>query len=135
MAHYQNQPGATNPQCDEHGNMIRQTDEASFGSGIGTGTGTGVATGHLDRGLHFTGFISDDEGAGLRKKKGMKEKIKEKIPGAGHKDDRPQHVSATTTHCGYGGMSGEGQYQQEHGHQKKGMMEKIKEKLPGQHGH
>ncbi|KAK3224207.1 hypothetical protein Dsin_011232 [Dipteronia sinensis] len=143
MAHYQNQPGATNPQFDEHGNMVRQTDEAGFGSGIGTGTGTGVATGHRNRGLHglhrddgsSSSSSSEDEGTGIRKKKGMKEKIKEKIPGVGHKDDRPQHVSATTTPGGYGGMSGEGQYQQEHGHQKKGMTEKIKEKLPGQHGH
>ncbi|KAK0603946.1 hypothetical protein LWI29_010474 [Acer saccharum] len=144
MAHYQNQPGATNPQFDEHGNMIRQTDEAGFGSGLSTGTGTGVTIGHRERGLHglhrddgsSSSSSSEDEGTGIRKKKGMKEKIKEKIPGVGHRDDKPQHMGATTTPGGgYGISAGEGQYQQEHGHQKKGMMEKIKEKLPGQHGH
>ncbi|KAK2657122.1 hypothetical protein Ddye_010174 [Dipteronia dyeriana] len=136
MAHYQNQPGATNTQFDEHGNVMRQTDEAGFGSGVGTG----VTIGHRDRGLHrddgsSSSSSSEDEGSGVRKKKGMMGKIKEKIPGVGHRDDRPQHAGATTTLGGYGMSGGEGQYQQEHGHQKKGMVEKIKEKLPGQHGH
>jgi hypothetical protein len=53
------------------------------------------------------------------------EKIKEKIPGVGHKDYR-SNTSATTTHIGYD----EGQL---HHQEKKGVMEKIKEKLPGHH--
>lgn len=63
---------------------------------------------------------SEDDGHGGRRKKGIKEKIKEKIPGVGHKDDQ-KHTSATTTPV-------QGQHQQH-----KGMMEKIKEKLPGSH--
>lgn len=61
---------------------------------------------------------SEDDGQGGRRKKGMKEKIKEKIPGVGHKDEQ-KHTSATTT-------PGQGEHH-------KGMMEKIKEKLPGSH--
>jgi hypothetical protein len=58
------------------------------------------------------------------KKKGLTEKIKEKIPGLGHKDNR-SNTSATTTY-GYD----EGRV---HDCEKKGVMEKIKEKLPGHH--
>jgi len=69
---------------------------------------------------------------GGRRKKGIKDKIKEKLPG-GHKDN--QHATATG-----------GAYGQQQGHtggtygtegtgesEKKGIMDKIKEKLPGQH--
>jgi len=67
---------------------------------------------------------------GGRRKKGIKDKIKEKLPG-GHKDN--QHATATG-----------GAYRQQQGHtggtygtegtgEKKGIMDKIKEKLPGQH--
>lgn len=58
---------------------------------------------------------SEDDGHGGRRKKGLKEKIKEKIPGGGH--------ASAEEH----GQTAEGQ------HEKKGMMEKIKEKLPGHH--
>lgn len=71
---------------------------------------------------------SEDDGqGGRRKKKGIKEKIKEKLPG-GHKDDEQQQTAygePTTTGHGYG-VEGEQ-------HEKKGIMEKIKEKLPGGH--
>ena len=68
---------------------------------------------------------SEDDGQGGRRKKGMKEKIKEKLPG-GHKEARPgQEYSSATTAPGYGG---EGEQ-----HEKKGIMDKIKEKLPGGH--
>lgn len=67
---------------------------------------------------------SEDDGhGGRRKKKGIKDKVKEKLPG-GHRDDLA-HSTATTTTTGYG-MEGT--------HEKKGIMEKIKEKLPGHHG-
>ena len=49
----------------------------------------------------------------------MKEKIREKLPGA-HKDEQT-HTTATTTP---GGGT----------HEKKGIMDKIKEKLPGGRG-
>lgn len=74
---------------------------------------------------------SEDDGqGGRRKKKGITQKIKEKIPG-GHKDHQSYDTAATTTTPGagggYGGYSGGDQQP----HEKKGMMEKIKEKLPG----
>lgn len=67
---------------------------------------------------------SEDDGHGGRRKKGLKEKVKEKLPG--HHDDRPEAVS-TTTPGGYSSAEHEGH------HEKKGIMEKIKEKLPGHH--
>lgn len=70
---------------------------------------------------------SEDDGqGGRRKKQGIKEKIKEKLPG-GHKDDEQLQQTAygepTTTGHGHGV---EGEHQE-----KKGIMDKIKEKLPG----
>lgn len=65
---------------------------------------------------------SEDDGQGGRRKKGLKEKIKEKLPGTGHKEDH-SHATSTTTPGGY-------QLAEQH-HEKKGIMEKIKEKLPG----
>ena len=68
---------------------------------------------------------SEDDGqGGRRKKKGLKEKIKEKFTGGKHKNEEPHHqahgvgtrtttTTTTTTE-----------------HEKKSMMEKIKEKLP-----
>ena len=96
---------------------------------------------------------------GGRRKKGMKEKIKEKLPG-GHGDQ--QHATATGGAYGQQGHTGVagtgahgttatgGAYEQPGntgmtgtgapmaGHstatgEKKGIMDKIKEKLPGQH--
>ena len=71
-----------------------------------------------------------------RRKKGIKEKIKEKLPG-GHKDN--QHTAATGGaygQQGHTGMTGTGTggaaYTEGTG-EKKGIMDKIKEKLPGQH--
>ena len=74
---------------------------------------------------------SEDDGqGGRRKKKGLKEKIKEKFTGGKHKNEEPHHqahgvgtgttttTTPTTTE-----------------HEKKSMMEKIKEKLPGHHNH
>ncbi|KAF3440724.1 hypothetical protein FNV43_RR19010 [Rhamnella rubrinervis] len=154
MAHIQNPYGATgqtdeygNPisQTDEYGNPIQHTGitgshgTTGYGTtGYGTGTAvTGVGgehnqqfkehghgTGVLHRSGSGSSSSSEDDGQGGRRKKGLKEKIKEKMPGQGHRDDQG-HVSATTTPVGYDAMG-------EH-HEKKGMMDKIKEKLPGRH--
>lgn len=64
---------------------------------------------------------SEDDGTGGRRKKGLKEKVKEKMPGE-HKEDPARAEYGTTT-------------TDQHGlpEEKKGMMEKMKEKLPGQH--
>ena len=69
-------------------------------------------------------FQSEDDGHGGRRKKGLKEKIKEKLPG--HADTAQQpHATSTTTPGGYSSVEHGGQ------HEKKGIMDKIKEKLPG----
>nr|XP_019068107.1 late embryogenesis abundant protein-like [Solanum lycopersicum] len=76
---------------------------------------------------NFEESMSEDDGqGGRRKKKGLKEKIKEKFTGGKHKNEEPHHqahgvgtrTTTTTTE-----------------HEKKSMMEKIKEKLPGHHNH
>ncbi|CAM0150767.1 unnamed protein product [Urochloa decumbens] len=97
---------------------------------------------HRSRGvLHRSGSSSssssssEDDGMGGRRKKGLKDKIKEKLPG-GHKDNQqnqataaggsygqPGHTGTTTAHGTDGTAEGE----------KKGLMNKIKEKLPGHH--
>jgi hypothetical protein len=76
---------------------------------------------------------------GGRRKKGMKEKIKEKLPGHGDQ----QHTTDTYGQQGHTGMTGTGATGGAYGQQghtgmngtgeKKGVMDKIKEKLPGQH--
>jgi hypothetical protein len=62
---------------------------------------------------------------GGRRKKGMKEKIKEKLPGGGHKDTaaEQQQTAVAGEYAGTHGTEATGE--------KKGVMEKIKEKLPG----
>ena len=121
--------------------------------GMGTHGTTGTGGGQFlpMREEHKTGGVlqrsgssssssSEDDGMGGRRKKGIKEKIKEKLPG-GNKGEQ-QHAMGGT-----GGAYG----QQGHGTgmttgttgahgttttdtgEKKGIMDKIKEKLPGQH--
>lgn len=154
MAHYQNPYGdTTRTGTDEYGNPVRHTDQygnpvhqtgsanpygatGAAGAGYGNTTATGMTghhgTGH--QGLHRSGSSSSSSSEdevdenGVRRKKGMKDKIKEKIPGmGGHHQDKP-HATATTTPTpgGYGAAG-------EQHHEKKGIMDKIKEKLPGQH--
>jgi hypothetical protein len=57
----------------------------------------------------------------------MKEKIKEKLPGGGHKDEQQQQQQTSATTGAYGTGTGA----EATGEEKKGVMEKIKEKLPG----
>ncbi|XP_038896300.1 dehydrin Rab18-like [Benincasa hispida] len=66
---------------------------------------------------------SEDDSHGGRRKKGLKEEVKEKMPRHHHE---PQVMSSTTL-GGYSSAQYEGQ------HEKKGIMEKIKEKLSGHH--
>lgn len=75
---------------------------------------------------------SEDDGqGGRRKKKGITQKVKEKLPG-GRKDHQPHDTTATTTTPGAGGGYGSGYSGGDQQHpEKKGVMEKIKEKLPG----
>lgn len=87
--------------------------------------------------LNDGGQSSEDDGQGGRRKKGLKQKIKEKLPGTHKDDDNQTHNSATTTPGGGGHHvpigthhDGEGQHPE-----KKGIMDKIKEKLPGHHDH
>ncbi|KAG2694319.1 hypothetical protein I3760_08G137000 [Carya illinoinensis] len=155
MAHFQNQSGAA-AQTDAYGNVlstdaygnVARTDE--YGNVISTdeygnpirhsGTplqGVQQQQRHdLSGKLHRSGSSSssEDDGQGGRRKKGLKEKIKEKIPGIGQKDHRSDTSSATatTTYTTTGYGTGEQQQQQQQHHaEKKGVMEKIKEKLAG----
>ncbi|KAG2696263.1 hypothetical protein I3760_07G050300 [Carya illinoinensis] len=123
---------------DEYGNPIRHsgTTAGTYGAcGFDTTTPQGMhhdvtAAGHGGDStgkLHLSGSSSssEDDGQGGRRKKGLMEKIKEKIPGIGHKDHRSA-TSATTT-------PGYTETHAQHPHEKKGVLEKIKEKLPGGH--
>ncbi|KAJ6707911.1 DEHYDRIN XERO 2-RELATED [Salix viminalis] len=69
----------------------------------------------------------EDDGQGGRR--GLKQKIKEKLTGGKHGEEHGHTVEVDTTTTA--GPAGE-KYQE---HQKKGAVEKIKEKLPGHHGH
>ncbi|XP_038889241.1 late embryogenesis abundant protein-like [Benincasa hispida] len=77
------------------------------------------------KGLKFSGvnIHSEDDGHGGRRRKGLKKKVKEKMPRHHHE---PQAVSSTMpgsySLAQYGGQ-----------HEKKGIMEKIKEKLLRHH--
>ncbi|KAJ1262687.1 hypothetical protein BS78_09G128800 [Paspalum vaginatum] len=103
---------------------------------------------HRSRGiLHRSGSSSsssssEDDGMGGRRKKGLKEKIKEKLPG-GHKDNQQNQAAGTGAGAGAYGQQGHagisGGAAGSHGtdgtgnSEKKGLMDKIKEKLPGHH--
>jgi hypothetical protein len=72
---------------------------------------------------------SEDDGqGGRRKKKGLKQKIKEKLTGGKHKEEHGHTVDVHTTTTGPAGE----QYQEQ---EKKSVIEKIKGKLPGHHSH
>ena len=73
---------------------------------------------------------SEDDGQGGRrkKKKGLKQKIKEKLTGGKHKEEHGHTVDVHTTATGPAGE----QYQEQ---EKKSVIEKIKGKLPGHHSH
>ncbi|KAK9948540.1 hypothetical protein M0R45_004110 [Rubus argutus] len=148
MSHFQSEH-PTPPQTDEYGNPVHHgVTGATTGTGYGThGTGTapgghGVTT--LPRSGSCSSSSDEDDGlGGRRKKKGLTQKIKEKLPGGANKDDQygtpatatpygGQHqddpygtTHTTATKPGHGTATGE--------HQEKGIMDKIKEKLPGGH--
>nr|ACK37880.1 dehydrin [Pyrus pyrifolia] len=88
-------------------------DDDPYSSNAQTGTGmTGTGYGTTD--APYTG--------GEYEERGMMDKVKDKMPGTGQRDET--HSSQTTTTTPYGGTTGEHQ-------EKKGAMDKIKEKLPG----
>ncbi|CAL4981229.1 unnamed protein product [Urochloa decumbens] len=102
-----------------------QTATGAYGGTTGyTGT-TGTGT---------TGGTYSPTTGGPHEKKGVMEKIKEKLPGV-HKDHDQPHTTATSGYAPgrtgttdtYGTTTTQGT------HEKKGFMEKVKEKLPGQH--
>ncbi|MBA0591769.1 hypothetical protein Gorai_008768 [Gossypium raimondii] len=110
------------PLTDEHGNPVQLTDE------------------------HGNPVYSEDDGmGGRRKKKGLKEKIKEKLTGGKHKTEAGEegqsqtvtYVAKTriTTTSNATTPPPEQHYHHHDQHEKKSMMEKIKEKLPGHHSH
>ncbi|XP_062197005.1 dehydrin DHN1-like [Phragmites australis] len=139
-----------------HGTTDR-VDQYGTGGGAGAGTG-GMGLGgerasmggqqfQPAREEHKTGGIlhrsgssssssSEDDGMGGRRKKGLKDKIKEKMPG-GHKNEQQGQTGMTGGAYGHQGNTGMtstgGAYGTEDTGGKKGIMDKIKEKIPGQH--
>nr|AAA19693.1 dehydrin [Sorghum bicolor] len=149
----QGQHGHGTTGLDQYGNPV-----AARNRGMRTGTGHGAMLGlstacslawvehgqfqparegakdrmHLHRSGSSSSSSSETDGMGGRRKKGIGEKIKEKLPGA-HKDN--QHATAPAA-AAYGqqGHTGVRTYGTEGtASEKKGIMDKIKEKLPGQH--
>ncbi|CAA6665593.1 unnamed protein product [Spirodela intermedia] len=117
---------------DEYGNPIGVT--GGHGAGLAPPARADTPPGTMrrwlradDRSCNALGapaqarYSEDDGMGGRRKKKGMKEKIMEKMPG--HKPEHQQHHEA-----GYAPQSAAHQEPE-----KKGIVEKIKEKLPGHH--
>uniref|UniRef100_J3N856 Dehydrin n=1 Tax=Oryza brachyantha TaxID=4533 RepID=J3N856_ORYBR len=167
---HQGQHGHVTSRVDEYGNPVGagaghgQMGTGGMGThgttgGMGTHGTTGTGTGGQFQPMreeHKTGGVlqrsgssssssSEDDGMGGRRKKGIKEKIKEKLPG-GNKGQ--QHtMGGTGTGAGAYGQQGHGTgitgttgTTGAHGTttttetgEKKGIMDKIKEKLPGQH--
>ncbi|MFH5851721.1 hypothetical protein, partial [Clostridium perfringens] len=69
-------------------------------------------------------------------KKGITEKIKQKIPGVGGNEKDPRHTPTTVGNQPMGqqttyGQQNQGEHCGQEEHEKKGIMDKIKEKLPG----
>uniref|UniRef100_A0A453PTV5 Dehydrin DHN3 n=1 Tax=Aegilops tauschii subsp. strangulata TaxID=200361 RepID=A0A453PTV5_AEGTS len=110
MEYQGQQHGQATNRVDEYGNPVAGHGAGTgMGAHGGVGTGTGAAAGgHFEptREEHKAGGIlqrsgssssssSEDDGMGGRRKKGIKDKIKEKLPG-GHGDqqhaDGPQAV-------------------------------------------
>uniref|UniRef100_A0A0D9XRU6 Dehydrin n=1 Tax=Leersia perrieri TaxID=77586 RepID=A0A0D9XRU6_9ORYZ len=169
MEHQRQQHG----HIDEYGNPVGTGTGAGHGQmapggmgthgttgGIGTHGTTGATTGGQFQPMreeHKTGGVlqrsgssssssSEDDGMGGRRKKGIKEKIKEKLPGNKGEQQQQHTMGGTGTGTGatYGqqghgtGMTGATGTTGAHGTttetgEKKGIMDKIKEKLPGQH--
>ncbi|VAI50521.1 unnamed protein product [Triticum turgidum subsp. durum] len=77
---------------------------------------------------------------GGRRKKGIKEKIKEKLPGS-HADQQQTagtygqqgHTAGMAGTGGHTGMTDTATHGAHGTGEKKGVMDKIKDKLPGQH--
>ncbi|KAF7836951.1 dehydrin Xero 1-like [Senna tora] len=88
MAHYQNQYGDAT-RTDQYGNPVGQTQTDQYGNPVqhttGGGGGGGATNTGYGTGSGGSSSSSEDEvdENGVRRKKGMKEKIKEKIPGVG----------------------------------------------------
>ncbi|XP_021286983.1 late embryogenesis abundant protein [Herrania umbratica] len=141
---------------DEYGNPVHVTGIASkhpvmtqtgvHGGQMGdeTGSAAGYQQQHPQQ-LHYeassrveiqrsnsSSSSEDDEMGGIRKKKGLKDKIKDKLTGGKHKEEVQ---SQTTTHESKATTTSVAHGQQHTEHEKKTMMEKIKEKFPGHHSH
>ncbi|XP_044953586.1 dehydrin DHN3-like [Hordeum vulgare subsp. vulgare] len=130
---------------DEYGDPVAVHGSMGARSAAGAFTGAGGQlqhgteerkTGGILRRSGSSSSSAEDDGMGGRREKGVKEKVKEKLPGGQHMAAGTgaggaygQHTAAGTGAGGdYGqqgnaGMAGE----------EKGVVDKIKEKLPGQH--
>lgn len=81
-------------------------------------------------------YMKEDDGQGGRRKKSIKDKIKDKLGGGKHKDEQTPSTATTTgpTTTTTTTTTTTGAAADQH-HEKKGILEKIKEKLPGHHNH
>ncbi|KAF5753006.1 dehydrin DHN1 [Tripterygium wilfordii] len=134
---YGNPVGHTAGSTGVHGTTHYGTagETGSFGDAPVGGTRIGGHKEHRDimhrrtgSGSGSSSSSSEDDGHGGRRKKGLKEKIKEKLPGVGNRHEGMSQATSTTTPGGTYSSAG-------HHHEKKGVIEKIKEKLPGHHHH
>ncbi|XP_021732075.1 late embryogenesis abundant protein-like [Chenopodium quinoa] len=99
------------------------------------GTAVGIVTKEIRRSGTSSGESSEEEGhtptGGRRKKKGLGEKIKDKLmPGGKHKDQEVDHTATTTMATT---TTTTIQHHEDEPAEKKGLMDKIKDKLPGHH--
>ncbi|CAA2990735.1 dehydrin DHN1-like [Olea europaea subsp. europaea] len=150
MAEYGEQCVDQTRRTDEYGNPVRQAaggitgeygatggnvgefgttgEYGNKGGGIGAGTTDGASlTGEYQGQLRRSGSgssSSEDDGQGGRRKKGLKDKIEDKLTGSNKEDQTYNLASKNTTPAGYEATG-------ERGEEKKGMMDKMMDKLPG----
>ncbi|MBT2968273.1 hypothetical protein PL83_18750, partial [Vibrio anguillarum] len=72
------------------------------GMGMGMGTGTHHHEGQQQLRRSDSSSSSEDDGEGGRRKKGMKEKIMEKMPGGGHGQQEGEYGAQHGQTTGYG---------------------------------
>ncbi|KAF8659114.1 hypothetical protein HU200_058764 [Digitaria exilis] len=125
---HQGQPGHATARVDEqvagHGNNATGIHGTTGGEQLQPMRDDPKTDGVLRRSGSSSSSSSEDDGMGGRRKKGIKEKIKEKLPG-GNKDNQHQATATGATHSTGATADSTGE--------KKGVVEKIKEKLPGKH--
>ncbi|KAL2537686.1 Dehydrin family protein [Forsythia ovata] len=121
MADIRDKDGNPIQLTDQYGKPVNLTDEHGNRMHL-----TGVAT--------TAGDDSEDDGQGGRRKKGLKDKIKDKLTSGKHIDKYETATAhSATSETPTTTTVGTATSTTTINHEKKGVMEKIKEKLPGHH--